>query len=226
MIVAICTGALSRRRKKTLIFPYLGLHICDLFTQAIQHLQIELSIYCFTRRNKLLMHNTLTVEKKKKWWALSWFSTFGNKVIPLSQKFSLVSRLCIKHQLSSSTIIESKNFGSFLTVSSTLHMCATLLALFGHVSAWDTNLTQIFHFFKSSCKINCTMVLDILVFSSIIRRPSWQSTYTTAATRATFASVFVDTGPPLCLLSLNNSLPSLNQRCQHLTVAFNIGDSP
>ncbi len=121
--------------------------------------------------------------------------------------------------------VESKNFGSFLTISRVLSTCTTLWLHCLAVRAQGTNLAQIFPFFKLSCKIYCTMILGIPIFS-IIQQPIQPSLFTTAATWAMFTSVFFVAVLLLCSSSLNYYFPTLNWRCQSLTVARDTPDSP
>ncbi len=126
------------------------------------------------------MHNAAMVEKndehcfdfpflETKFAALAEFSP------PRSELWRLVSGSYAKYQLSSPIIIESKNSRSFLIISGTSHICATHLSCCSVVSAWGTNLVQIFRFFKLSCKIRCTMVFNISIFPIIWRSTGWSS---------------------------------------------------
>ncbi len=105
--------------------------------------------------------------------------------------------------------VESKYTKSFLTISSMSCIRATLWRHCLVVSAWDTNLAQIFNFFKLSRKIRCIMVLGTPALSSIIQHPTWDppSQQLLLEPRAAFASVFVVAGLPLHSSFSNASLP-------------------
>ncbi len=130
------------------------------------HVTIKWGIGCVSFRYKFFVHNTSTIKKLYQhrlifdFWNLNFFG--------LDEFFAHLVALCLfisrsyeKHQLSSPVIIESKKFGSCAIISRRSLPWTAGCFHCSAVNVSGTNRAHSFRFFKSSARIQWTMVFGI-----------------------------------------------------------------
>ncbi len=94
------------------------------------------------------------------------------------------------------------------------------------VNACGTNSAHSFRFFKSSNRMQRTMVSGVPVLSTIVLQLARRSSFKTAAIRAMFSFVFVVPILPFHSASSIDSWPATNFLCHQNTIARNTDESP